>query len=112
MAKASEWAARVAEWRASGVSAREFCVDRGYAPSSLLGWSSRLQREKGRKHEAVAPRVPLARVLGRAPAVESRSAIMLEVGGARMEVRAGTDRATLSMVLEALRAVTVTGSAP
>jgi hypothetical protein len=54
----------------------------------------------------------LARMVreGGAPALTARAAIKLEVGGARVEVAPGTDRATVSMVLEALHAAALGGA--
>jgi hypothetical protein len=46
MAKQEVWQARVAEWRQSGQSARQFCLEKGYSFFSLKDWSSRLGREE------------------------------------------------------------------
>jgi hypothetical protein len=107
MAKASEWAARVAEWRASGVTAKDFCAGRGYAPSSLLGWSSRLGREKKRSEQTRAKRstVRFARVVRSGPhrSAEVPAALLVEVGGARIHVNGRADSEALRAVFDALR---------
>ena len=104
MAKASEWAIRVAAWRASGQKATEFCSDKGYSQKSLLWWSSRLRR-KGTP-SASGDQVRLARVVRTAASSQAAGtpSIVVHVGRARVEVPAGADIAALGGVLEALSA--------
>jgi hypothetical protein len=111
MAKAMEWAERVREWRSSGLTSKEFCRGRGIKAPTLLWWSSRLRHKQGRLTQR-KPEIVLARVVSKASTreVSERVAICLELGGARVEVAPGTDRATLSMVLETLRAAAVGGA--
>ncbi len=114
MARASgtEWAERVRAWRSSGLTSKEFCRGRGFAAQTLLWWSSQLGRKQGLGSKTRQPRVVLARVVTkvRTPEVTARAAITLELNGARVEVAPGTDRATLSMVLETLRAAAAGGT--
>jgi hypothetical protein len=96
MADAKTWAKRVAEWRASGESAGTFAAGRGFAPSTLRWWASRLARDGG----------GLVRVVTAAPTVAARSretAIEIEIAGARVLVTAGFDRAALADVVAVLR---------
>ena len=113
MAKASatEWRERVRAWRSSGLTSKEFCRGRGFAAPTLLWWSSQLTRSQG-GGGASERQVVLARVVrkGSLHEVTSRASIKLEVGGARVEVAPGTDRATLSMVLETLRDAALGGA--
>ncbi|HEX7479705.1 MAG TPA: hypothetical protein VF331_18020 [Polyangiales bacterium] len=110
MTKASEWLQRVAAWQASGLRAGEFCVGRDYSAKTLQWWSSRL------RHGRVAPTargeaVRLARVVRSAVAVPPMAtSIVIEVGGARVEVRPGVDRAALQVVLEVLSAARIGGA--
>jgi transposase len=106
MADAKTWAKRVTAWRASGQTAAEFCGRRGYTLSSLQRWSHRLGREA-----AAETGVRLARVVRTSgenvPSSESAPsgagpAIVIEVGGARVVVQRGVDRATVAAVLDAL----------
>lgn len=92
MADAKTWAKRVSEWRASGETAGAFASGRGFAPSTLRWWASRLARNES----------GLVRVVTAAPAVV-RSAIAIELAGARVLVTAGFDRAALADVLAVLR---------
>ena len=97
MADAKTWAQRVRAWRASGETASVFSTRGGFAPSTLRWWASRLgRREAGFVRVVRAPEVPAA----------VRDGIELEVGGVRVRVRAGFDRAALTEVLEVLRAGT------
>src|SRR6478672_196915 len=105
MAKASEWAVRVAAWRASGEKAAEFCSHEGYSAQSLLSWSSHFRRHG--LPAASSSHVRLARVV-RTPSVLEplrSSPIIVHVGSARVEVAAGADPAALTVVLHALASV-------
>jgi len=102
-ASASEWAERVAEWRASGQSAAAFCETREYSAKSLQWWSSQLKR-RGRLAASIEPQVKLARVVrSNRETPSSAPRIVVLVGEARVEVPAGADRATLDLVFVALR---------
>jgi len=106
MAKEAVWVARVAAWRASGLSAAEFCKGKEYSLKGLQWWSSHLRRKSAAVREEARPAPRLARVVGAASATpsQSRPSLVVELDGARIEVPAGADRALLSMVLDALRA--------
>ncbi len=100
------WEQRVAAWRASGQSAQKFAEGRDYTVHMLRYWAGRL------KEEEAEPSIRLARVV-RAPREVPQpleaarpptgTALVLEVGGARVQVPAGFERATLRAVLEVLR---------
>lgn len=108
MAKASEWASRVAAWRASGQKAAEFCSDHGYSPQSLLWWSSHFRRNGT---PASSGQVRLARVVRTPAVVESTRprAIVVYMGHGRVEVPAGADPEALQTVLRALASVCTGG---
>lgn len=94
MANRAEWEKRIAEWRASGLTAAQYCEPRGITPTNLYLWSSKLRRTSDSP-----PRIAMARVETRPP---SMNALTIEVGRARIVVPQGTDEATLSCVLRAL----------
>jgi hypothetical protein len=108
MADAATWKRRTAEWRASGLTAREFARRGGFAPATLTWWAWRL---RSRSDEAAARcdnrgavhAVEFARVV-RFSAPEPESPVEIEVGAATVRVRRGVDRATLDLVLDALEA--------
>ncbi|MCK6572445.1 hypothetical protein L6V77_15260 [Myxococcota bacterium] len=113
MATPTTWKRRVAQWKASGLTAAEFAADRGYAPATLKWWSSRLNTGSVRE-EAHAPSdrpaltLPLARLVvrreGSSSAGESatETPITLEVGAVRLAVRRGFDAEVLRQLLAVL----------
>lgn len=110
MASREVWSKRVAEWRASGLTAGEFAAGRGFAGATLKWWSSELGAA-GRRAEAApragGPAVRLAQVVRVSPgrAATAPSAIVVELGDARVLVPTGADAATLTTVLAAVGAV-------
>jgi transposase len=105
MSKEADWAAQVEAWRSSGMSAREFCKDRGYSATTLYWWASQLKRRGAatQRGEGIA----LARVTRKADTRSRPKApsVVVEVGQARIEVGADVDRSALSAVLEVLASV-------
>ena len=95
MASAQTWAKRVAAWRVSGEAADTFSAGRGFSPSTLRWWASRLGRDARGLVRVVTPSAPKV--------VPRDATIDLEVGGVRVVVRAGFDRALLRDVLDVLR---------
>lgn len=114
MADARTWEERVADWRASGQAAEEYCEGKGFSPGTLYRWSSRVRPPLGGAAErAPAPPregVDLVRVVRAPPRAEAAlapaavaGAVLLEVEGVRVVVPPGTDAMTVRVVLEALR---------
>ena len=122
MAKAIEWREKIAEWRASGLSAAKFAESRGYSAHQVWNWAARFRKEDAacaaRAAEAAGPAqtvsvaghsIPFARVL-RAPKQEvsenavPAGAMAVEVCGMRLVVPSGFDRETLAMVLDEVEA--------
>lgn len=93
MAAAKTWAKRVASWRASGQTADAFAAGRGFAASTLRWWGSRLGRRDSGFVQVVTAPVAVAR----------DGVVELDVGGVRVLVRVGFDRAVLAAVLDVLR---------
>jgi hypothetical protein len=108
--RAALWQERIAEWRASGLSAKQFCQDKEFTTSALRQWVYRFKREAEAAPKAPEPMVRVARVVREATArvAPSRKAVLVreplvvEIGGARICVRPGFDRATLGAVIELL----------
>lgn len=118
MAKAAEWARRVAAWRASGRTSTQFAEEQGFSRGSLRYWSSRLGRIAKAPIANVAaaksePRVAMARVVVASRPSESRvrervaepAALVVEVGAAKVCVRPGFDASLLRAVITTLREV-------
>ena len=111
------WVERVEAWRASGMRAEVFTDGEDYKAGTLRWWASRLKRQLGdsdppsSKPAAAATTAPvrIARVVRAAapraiaPA-QPAPAIVLDIvaAGVRIAVGAGSDRATLAMVLDTL----------
>jgi len=97
-ATAAEWTERVRAWRERGQSAAEFAAGKGYTEKLLRWWGSELARRERHK-----PRVKLARWV-RVPTsgVAASTPLTIAIGAARIEVRAGFDRALLRDVVDAL----------
>jgi hypothetical protein len=97
------WRKRVAEWRASGETAEVYSTRHRLTTSILRYWSSRFRREG----EAAAPVVRLAQLVRAPPAPREevpRGAVVIELLDvrARITIEPGTDRQTLTTVLELL----------
>jgi hypothetical protein len=107
MADAEAWSKRVAEWRASGLTAKEFCAKHDLPVSGLRNWTYRVRAAEKTSEPSAVRLVPVtvrpADAPVSAPRVEpAKLALTVELGAARIVVPAGVDRATLEMVLDAL----------
>ena len=99
MASETTWRRRVERWRASGQTAAEYSRGRGYAPATLLWWSSRLRESK----DMTGAGLTFARVVVKdAGRSREASGVAVEVGGARVLLETEFDRDTLVAVLEIL----------
>jgi hypothetical protein len=92
--RAAEWSERVQAWRESGQTAPAFAEGKGYSASLLRWWGSELARRSGS-----AKPVRVVRVVRRA---QHDALLTVAVGAARVEVRAGFDRALLRELVDAL----------
>jgi hypothetical protein len=109
MANEEAWSKRVEEWRASGLTAKEFCAKHDLRLSALRYWTYRRRATEKASEAKPVKLVPVA-VKPRADAVSaapseaecSKPALTLELGGGRIAVPTGFDRATLRAVLEVL----------
>jgi len=105
MTTEAKWIARVKAWRASGLSATEFCEGKPYKANTLWHWSCRLGRAgvETTAGDGVGE-VRLARVVRTSarPEEEGETAIVLEMGRVRVEVRRGFDPGALRGVLGVL----------
>ena len=104
MTTKEEWARRVAEWKASGLSSPEFCKDKPFTPGGLRHMAFRIEQGEPKRRASVR----LARLV-RVPPREAPSpalvvGVVIEIGGARVTVPPGVDRATLAAVVEVLSA--------
>jgi hypothetical protein len=103
MRKAAEWSERVSAWKASGqADGGGVRAQPGLSPRTLVWWASRLRHSATTSGTA---QVPMARVV-RATADVSvgSSAIVIEIGSARVLVHGEPSASALHSVLAVLRA--------
>lgn len=112
MTKSEVWRERVGAWRASGKSAAEFCSGQEFATKSLQWWAWHFDARKPKKR-AATPKPGFARVVAKPDVVKGTrdASVVVLVGGARIEIASGADRAVVSMVLESLHAASAGGRA-
>mgnify|MGYP001192830987 CR=1 FL=1 len=98
------WSRRVAQWRRSGLSAREFARRRGLNAGTLSHWAWRLGREgqeQGQRGRGDAGRRPALIEVIRTD--ESSEHFEVELGnGRRVRVPFGFDAATLERLVAVL----------
>ncbi len=105
------WGARVAGWRASGQTSTAYSEGKPFTAGGLRHWAHRLgHRRPGKAMEDAIRIRRVVRVSKPAAAVvvastAGREPLVVEIGVARIAVRPGVDRPTLSAVLEVLAAV-------
>ena len=97
MATRETWAARVREWKRSGLTAAEFAEREGLNASTLTWWSSQL----GRSTLAIS-RPPMVEVMVSPRADASSSLELVLASGVRVAVPVGFDEATLGRLLTVL----------
>jgi hypothetical protein len=97
--KADQWRERIAEQESSGMSARQFCKERGFSEPCFYSWRKRLRRREPPVRFALVERGPAPREFAMEAGLE-----LVMVSGERLRIAAGVDAATLRVVLEALRA--------
>ena len=107
MADAEIWSKRVEAWRASGLTAKEFCAKHDLRLSGLRYWTYRRRAtdREGSLVKLVPVTVkPKAETAPPSPSEIERSnpALTVELGEARISVPTGFDRGTLRAVLDVL----------
>ena len=95
------------EWKASSETAAKFSEAGGFSEVGLRNWSYRLKRAKDAPPSETVRMVRVERALGRqktAPFADAEEAVVLfvEIGGARVAVTPGFDRATLATIVAVL----------
>lgn len=108
MTTEAKWTARVKAWRASGQSVAVFCAGKPFKANTLRHWSSRLGAVGVEGAESVElGEIRMARVVRAAASAEPEreTAIVLDVGCVRVEVRRGFDAGALRGVLGVLGGV-------
>lgn len=86
------------------MTAPEFCEGHDFAVGTLRWWASRLERSALERRTVAFPLARVARRTASAPESVVGSALIVELGGARVTVVPGFDRATFEAVIEVLGA--------
>jgi len=95
-----KWQERVIAWKASGKTCEEFVEGQGYAATTLRQWVFQLRKKE---REAKAETVTMARVVRQErPSNSASIAMVVDIAGARIEVRRGFDRGLLRELVAAL----------
>lgn len=98
MATEQEWRSRVAAWRASGLTGKQFAADKTYSVDSLYAWHRRLSAPPTPTPQ---PALRIARVIP-APSLSSAPTITIERAGFRVTLTGAFDARTFDGVLSAL----------
>lgn len=115
-----KWAERVASWRASGLTAQEFCRGKGFAPGSLRLWASKLRRlNADTSRPSHAPRLARVQCIPAAPqgAMDQslrppQAALVLHLAQGALAISPGFDPATLASLLTLLAPLPAATRAP
>jgi len=104
---ADVWRERVAAWKSSGKTLREFVVGESYAAGTLKWWAYQIGKQEGkgagRKASLEAPSmIRVVRRRARTTASVETQGVVLEVSGVRICVGHGFDRRLLREVVAAL----------
>jgi len=97
-----EWEVRIAAFRASGQSTKEWCAGHDLKPYQLWYW---IRKHKTMDTPSALPSQWLAVEVGDLGVVDQRSALLIRVGQATIEVKPGFDATLLSDVIRTLVAL-------
>lgn len=95
-----EWAARIADYEASGQTMKSWCETKNVTKDQLKYWLRVLRARPVDAANAPVPFLPLA--LHEPVGMQATSPLLLHVGGVRVEVRNGFDPKLLREVVSAL----------
>src|SRR3954451_10940964 len=100
MTETKDWKQHVADWRASGKTAKAYGAEHGLPEARIWTWSGKVLKAE---RLAIRPdAVRLAHVVRQRPPEEHGAAVTVELHDARIHVRRGIDRATMAAVIEAV----------
>ena len=111
MASAQEWKVRVREWKALGVTAREYCEPRGLSVAQLHNWAWEFGKTSAAKKAVKSKQHRFLRVLRKpasAPkasphqAFTQSSGVRLRIGQVAIEIDTQFSQAALEEVISTL----------
>lgn len=97
--KAKLWAARIDEWKRSGVTQRQYCEDNHLALATFSWWRKRLKQHGSRTHETFVE-IPTERAVS--TVVERGGSLSIGVGHYTITVNGSVDHSQLESVLNVL----------
>jgi hypothetical protein len=92
----SIWQAHVEAWKASGLSQRRYCEERGVSLSTFQWWRRRLRKPESERSTSPMVRVPVT-----APA-PGASELVVEMNRFRVRIRGTVNREQLEGLLDVL----------
>lgn len=113
MATAEDWKLRVREWKALGVTARQYCEPRGLSISQLHNWAWELGKTSGGKKAVRTKQHRFLRVVRKAAsppigkghqAASQSSGVRLRIGHVAVEIDTHFSQAALEAVIATLAA--------
>lgn len=105
-----KWTERVSGWRESGLTSEKFSEGRDFSANGLRHWAYKLGQTKRRRRKPTMRIARVVRATGAPTAAKAATngpapvdaTMVVELGGARVVVRPGFDRATLAALLDVL----------
>jgi hypothetical protein len=97
--KAKLWAARIDEWKRSGVSQRQYCEDNHLALATFSWWRKRL-RQQGSRSSGAFVEIPIERALS--TDIERGGSLSIRIGHYTITVNGSVDHGQLESVLNVL----------
>lgn len=94
----AKWAARVRQWRSSGLTAAEFAQKVGFNAATLRWWSSRLKTQPSDEADVVSP-LTFVEMTG---AVRSEPIEVVLGSGVRLRIPADFDAVAVGRLLDLL----------
>ena len=96
--KQRQWRRRINDWRASGLSVRDFCARHGLAPARFYHWRRVLERRAAEEPAAFVP----VHVVADAISTRTSALEVVLTDGRTVRVTPGFDVATLRKLLAVL----------
>ena len=95
--RAQEWAMRIQECSASGLTKREFCRQRGISEKSFYNWLRKLRAQMA--EESAPQQVPLE------PVPAEKDILQIQYRGAALKLPAGVDIDAVAAILQSLQSL-------
>ncbi len=97
--KAKLWAARIDEWKRSGLTQRQYCEDNHLALATFSWWRKRLKQDKSRSSAAFVE-IPIERAVS--TVVRRGGSLSIGIGHYTITVNGNVDQSQLESVLTVL----------